>query len=262
MYTHRCFICSLLYGFRFGNERKGKSLKNMVSSMKNIEENIARKYITAEAVDVVRILNPSLFVFDDNAFATNIKKIPVRFASTSHKYCLAGEPKEKLLDASECAQLRTWWFTHQPSTKDAIERSALNATCTSYNRVFIDDLMFRTQICEAALTTMNCGIGCHWLNDDDEQQQAYGTLTDIIVHRAYSSSSSPVAVLMKVDWFDSPSTHSIGLQLVRKNKRSAWNHQYPLIDIKQIIARNFVFWPKNPNIAQENNKDFFVIYFK
>ena len=167
-----------------------------------------------------------------------------------------------MLDSNECAQLSAWWIEHQPSLKESIDSIGFSESCTSYDRVFIDEFMFRTQRCEAAFRTMNCGVGCHWLNDDDDQQQAFGILTDIIVHRAYSSSSSPVAVLMKVDWFDPPTVHRSGMQLVRKNKRSAWNRNCPYIDIKQIVARNFVFWPRNPNVSQDSNKDYFVIYFK
>ena len=123
-----------------------------------------------------------------------------------------------------------------------------NRTVLEVERFWLNDVLFRTESCEAKMKTTNCGVEVLWRREGSVVPLvAWGKIERIFRHRLYRHANAPAKMIVKVRWLIRQGAIWDGRGVVvREDPDHEWNdpeETLPFEFCDSIRRYNVAFWP-------------------
>jgi hypothetical protein len=142
----------------------------------------------------------------------------------------------------------------QPLTSREKLYMKMSRWVTDYDCVEVQNIRFSTSSYQRELRTDDTGIKTWFLDEDNDEQVAYGTIQRIFTHQAYDRGRKEV--MLEVEWFDIVES-DLHLPTVQKNPESVANVRQRYVPLSKCANYNILFLPADP--WAESNSLFCVI---
>jgi hypothetical protein len=119
----------------------------------------------------------------------------------------------------------------------------MSAFVAEYDYVEVQNIRFATSRYQQELRTDDTGIKTWFLDEDNDEHVAYGTIRRLFTHQACTR--GPVEVMVEAEWFDIVQSN-MHLPTVRRNPTSVANTRQRYVPLSKCANYNILFLPADP----------------